>query len=254
MQIDKGKVIIDAGGKLKIHDGYMTAGAKNTTAGLGLFVQNGGQYINTANGTGNQAGTLLNYSTAGAMAAVTISGSGTLFDTYWLYGKRYTQTQVNSALFSVVGSGSTINVGTANPGGNNLTMTYRFTSDVAGVSAINIATAVSFVQGSGNASYTNNKSILDFVLGVAPTTGQSYVLFDLASGATKTGNLMDKWGNVLYEGTGVMSWFGDTQYVFRLTYKGGATGNDIMLTEVPEPATIGLLSLGALALVRRRRA
>jgi len=46
--------------------------------------------------------------------------------------------------------------------------------------------------------------------------------------------------------------FGGRDYAFRISYLAG-DGNDVALKAVPEPATLALLGLGAIALVRRRR-
>lgn len=182
-QLDKGQVVVDQGGKLVIGNGYMTAGQKGTSyaQNYGLVVQNGGQYVNQAIMTSTsdtQKGTLMTYTTANSYGHVTVSGTGTLFDSRFVFGGRAGQTQVRNAMFEVIGSGSTISVGTFGPGGNNLTMTYKFTTDAQGVAPIDIDTLLAFKQGV-SATHVANVSKLDLVLGAdAPA---SILLFDLTA-------------------------------------------------------------------------
>lgn len=259
-QLDKGRVIVDNGGKLRIGNGYMTAGQKSTTYAdnFGLVVQNGGQYVNTAimtSASDTQKGTLLTYTTANSYGHVTVTGAGSLFDSRFVFGGRAGQTQTRNAMFEVLGSGSTINVGTFGPGGNNLTMTYKFTTDAQGVAAINIDTLLAFRQGV-NATHVTNASKLDLVLGAAAPA--QILLFDLTANATRTGVL--KTNNAvstdLTEGTVFSVYNADKSVIawYSISYVGGDTLNDVVLTAVPEPATLGLLSLGGLLLARRRRA
>lgn len=253
-QIKKGTVTVDNGGEFRIHTGYIHMSTNSQASGL--IVQNGGKYINTGtmSSTGdNQRGTLLTYTTTNALGFVTISGADTLFDTKILFGGRAGQTQVRYGQVNVLGSGSTINTEVVGPGGNNLTISYNFTTDAGGVSAINVGTSLAFQQGVA-LSHTANVAKLSFVLGAAPTEGQVFTLFDLDADAVRTGLMKTTGGTALVEKAAIHSWFGDTQYWFELSYKGGETGNDVILTAIPEPATIGLLSLGGLVLARRRRA
>jgi hypothetical protein len=248
-QIKKGTVTVDAGGELRIHTGYLHA--STSTQASGLIVQNGGRYINTATGTGNQAGTLINYTTSLARGFVTVSGDGTLFQTHYLYSSRYGQTQTNYSTFNVLGSGSTINTEVVGPGGNNKTMTYHFQTDALGVSEINVGTSLAFKQGV-TVTHVNNIAILDFVLGAAPAA--NYTLFDLEADATRTGLLQLVNGRVLQEQHLLRTLWEGAEYFYAISYVGGDTGNDITLSLVPEPATLGLLSLGGLFFARRRRA
>lgn len=263
-QLDKGSLIIDAGGKYMIATGYQTCGQKATSYadGFALVVQNGGQYVNAgvmASASDSQKGTLMTYTTANTYGHVIISGAGTIFDSRFVSGGRAGQTQVRHGMLEVQGAGSTINIGSLSPSGNNVTMNYKFVTDVTGaVSKVNIDTLLSFKQGY-SASHTANVSLLELVLNAAPTVGDQIVLFDLTDAAVRTGLLGGIAGNLVSEGGTVMGLLGPdqltgTKYYFSLTYAGGESGNDVILTAVPEPATMALLSLGGLLLARKRRA
>jgi hypothetical protein len=249
MQILKGTVTVDAGGKLQIGSGYLQC--SGNTVGGGLVVQNGGQYKCTAT-VGTQQGTLMTYTTANSKGSITVQGSGSLFDSVVLFGGRAGQTQVRSGTFIDNGTGQTINVGTMGPGGTNVTMTYKFITDTTGVAPINVSTLLAFQNNYNATATTGNKSILDFVLTAAPTEGQVFTLFNLADTATRTGLLQTAWGTNIIDNGRVQYMFGSDVYTFATSYT--TNGNDITLTTVPEPATLGLLSLGGLVLARRRRA
>jgi hypothetical protein len=252
VQISKGNMVVDNGGKLVIGGGYLYCTA--ATVSSGLTVQNGGQYINNA-ASGTQNGHLLSYQTTNSIGFTTVSGAGTLFDTKLMYACRPAQQQTGKQVsFNVLGSGSTINVGTYGPGGNNTTATFNFTVDAGGVAPINIATSLAFVLGSSS-SYTNNTTKLNMILNAAPSAGD-IVLFDLASGATRTGYLKNGVTATVLGQDSLLpkATFDGTDYWYRIKYNGGATGNDVVLYSVPEPATLGLLSLGGLFFARRRKA
>jgi len=90
---------------------------------------------------------------------------------------------------------------------------------------------------------------LQVLLGYAPSNGDYFVIVDNDGTADAvTGNFLG-----LPEHGRLDPLFGGEPYGFWITYQGG-DGNDIALLAVPEPTTLSLLGLGALAaLVRRRR-
>ncbi len=90
---------------------------------------------------------------------------------------------------------------------------------------------------------------LDLGLGFVPTLGDQFIVIDNDENDPVSG---------IFAGLPDRSWltadFGGRTYQFEINYAGG-TGNDVVLTAVPEPATMILAALGALALalVRYRR-
>jgi hypothetical protein len=243
-QIDRGTVIVDNGGRLVVGGGYLRC-SNGSNANGGLIVQNGGYY--RSNGTGNN-GTFVNYNTANSVGALTISGAGTQFNSTMLYAARPNYATVVTSNINVLGSGSTINVGTFSMSTSKATVNWTFLTDTSSVSTINIATALAL-------STTTASSVLNFQLGAAPS-GADIVLFDLAAAATRTGYLKNAVSGTLLGQDSLLPkvTFGGTDYWYRIKYNGGDTHNDVVLYSVPEPATLGLLSLGGLFMARRRRA
>jgi hypothetical protein len=84
---------------------------------------------------------------------------------------------------------------------------------------------------------------LDVNLMFDPSIGQAFRIIDVRSAAAVEGSFQS-----LPEGSSFLA--GNTQ--LRITYRGG-TGNDVVLTVVPEPATAGLLGAVASAVLFRRR-
>lgn len=249
VQISKDtQLIIDAGGKLQVNQ-YLHCSNDNDSAVSGLVVKSGGTYVNTK-GIGSQNGHMFAYSTAGSLGKTTLE-AGSTFTANAVYLARDNGAYTNvKGYWNILGSGSTISAASilGGGGGTGSQLFFNFASDAGGISTVNVSTQLQFNGARGSTS------VLDLTLGSALTEGQQLVLFDLATGATSTGKLMTKWGTTLNEG-GIMDvWFGETMYGMQATYKGGETGNDVILTVVPEPATLALLSLGSLAIARRRRA
>jgi len=132
-----------------------------------------------------------------------------------------------------------------------LQQNIKFVLDADGASIVNLnrASNTALVMG------VDSRIIVELTAApLAETT-----LFNLvdAAGAISGGNggkFKNQWGRTVGNGAGYISAdFAGTTYWFDLNYAGG-TGNDVVLTLVPEPATLGLLSLGGLVLARRRRA
>ena len=89
--------------------------------------------------------------------------------------------------------------------------------------------------------------VLDVILGFAPTLRDEFIIIN-NDGTDKVEGIFAG----LPEGTFFEKTFGGTIYPFRINYAGG-TGNDVVLTQIPEPATLTLLGLSVVGLVARRR-
>jgi len=157
--------------------------------------------------------------------------------------------------FEINGSDALVEIGSLRLDQNSTNTTMlKFVTDADGVSPIN-------VYGNGaNAVIFGNMSKLDFVLGAAPEMDQVFTLLNLVyDGSTQRADdntgakFRDAAGNSITQYNCIVRSFGGTDYFLKISYIGG-TGNDVTLTVVPEPATLAILSLGGLALVRRRRA
>jgi hypothetical protein len=128
----------------------------------------------------------------------------------------------------------------------------KFVMDADGASAVNINRAASTALVMG----LDSRLIIELT---AVPVASEIVLFNLvdplgAVSGLNGGKFRDKWGKTIVNSSNYLyADFESTRYWFNLNYNGG-TGNDVTLTLVPEPATIGLLSLGGLVLARRRRA
>jgi len=252
-QVVKGKIVVDAGGRLVIGGGYMHMSTNSVLSGM--TIQNGGYYQNQATSTGNQAGTMMDYSTNNAQAFITVTGAST-FDSKYFYLGRPGYTQTVTGTFTNDGTTNTVTMGNALYGSNGTTskLYWKFLSDATatnhGVGKIDISTKIEF----GSQNGKGGTSILNLVLGQALSEGDQIVLFDLAAGATNVGTLKNMFGQDLFESSVTDLYYGETMYAMHVTYKGGDTGNDVVLTVLPEPATLGLMGLGGLVLARRRRA
>lgn len=249
-QIAKGTVTVDAGGKLVIGGGYLYSGTNSVAGAAGLIVQNGGTYINTSTNSGNQAGHMMNYSTTNAAPFNTVSGAGSTFSVQQFYVGRLNYSNTTKATFNNIGTGQTISIGDLKYGntGASSVMTWNFIQDAGGITPIQIARTAQFTTTQGG------KTVVNLVLNAMPNEGDVFTLFDLAEGATSTGLLRSIYGFTIID-NGRIELFLDGQSAwFATSYHGGASGNDVTFTAIPEPATLGLLSLGGLLLARRRKA
>ncbi len=106
-------------------------------------------------------------------------------------------------------------------------------------------------DGIGDTQFTTAQLIL--TLTAAPPTGDILLIdcVNIIQGTfdTVTGDINGGKGQ---EGDTIILTYGGIQYQYTLTYKGGTDGKDLVLL-IPEPATICLLGLGALSLIRRKR-
>ena len=197
----------------------------------GLIKTGGGTVVignasNTyAGATSVSAGTLLvNGTLASGGGAVTVNGTGTLGGTGTI------------ARSVVVASG-----GTLSPGNSIGTMT---------VSSIDMTGGTYFVELNGDsdiadqlivsgAATLGGANLTGSVTGTF-TEGETFTIVDAANG-----NLTGAFA----QGASVVI----GGQMFGITYSGGDGGDVILTAAVPEPSTLGLLSIGALGLMRRRR-
>ena len=91
-------------------------------------------------------------------------------------------------------------------------------------------------------------SILNVTLGYVPGYADSFTIINNDGTDLVVGEFRD-----LPEKASFYLPHGGNDYLFHITYGGGQDFNDVVLTSVPEPATLTLLGLGALGLLARRR-
>lgn len=222
--------IVGAGGFTKTGTGTLTLTNTNTYTG-GTTVSAGTLLVNNTAGSGVGTGDV----TVGSGA--TLGGSGTI-------GLPTDASNVT------VQSGGHLTPGKS-PG--ILTIYGDLTLDAGSFLDAELAgtaagTGYDQVDVHGGVSLADAK--LDLSLLFVPALGDQFVLVNNdgtdAVGGTFAG---------LPEGAIVRSAFGGYDYPFAITYR-GLTGNDVVLTAVPEPASVFLLGLGAAAwvfLCRRKK-
>jgi len=155
------------------------------------------------------------------------------------------------SVLTITGSQATVEAGSLNMycGSSNGQGTIRFVSDASGISTINL-----YSTGAGVVTL-GGSSTLDLVLTSVPTSNLTLINIVDSAGTINSARGLFKTtgGRTLTEGAQFGVYFDGVGYSYLLSYIGG-TGNDVTLTLIPEPATLGLLSLGGLAMLRRRRA
>jgi hypothetical protein len=232
----KSAITIGQGGAIRV------TGTDAVGAGGGNFVFSYGANVDS----------FVKTSGTGILSGITRDGLGVYLGGRTMEFGRSGSYAGNMIDFEISGSSATVEVASMKMNGNAATNSIlRYITDTGGVSAINLYGAGANVLTYGALSK------LDFQLGAAATEGQVYTLINLIDGtATQNataGRLKTMWGTALNEG-GIMNvWYGGIMYGLQASYVGG-TGNDVTLTVIPEPATLGLLSLGGMLLARRRRA
>ncbi len=257
--------------------------AHNSTAGANIFSRDTGATLNvtgniTSNGGGRKLSVNDNYSystgvtgannaiiSQAAAGTVVFSGTNTYTSATRVVGGTLL---INGSVQSdtvTVESGATLGgTGTINAGVSLSTLQVNGTI-APGVTAGTLTTnkSVSFNMGSalnleiaGLASadklaVNNTVDItggnLAIVLSYAPTIGDFFTVIENDGMEGITGTFSN-----LADGGMIDADFNSTTYTFQADYAGG-TGNDLVLTVVPEPTTALLAVLGSLALFRRRR-
>jgi hypothetical protein len=124
------------------------------------------------------------------------------------------------------------------------TAALKFLVGANGVSPINLASTAYINQGS------NTLAKLIVSLTAAPLIGEDILLVNANTAIQGVFDFLN--GGSAAQGAAVTLGFGGLNYNYTLTYTGGSDNNDIALLWVPEPATVALISLGLLFVVRRR--
>ena len=93
-------------------------------------------------------------------------------------------------------------------------------------------------------------ALLNVKLDYAPALDTEFLILDNQGGDAVSGNFLGR-----AEGDRFYLEYDGRDYQFEITYQGGAGGNDVLLTVVPEPGALVLLLAGGIAfLLMRRRA
>jgi hypothetical protein len=130
---------------------------------------------------------------------------------------------------------------------NNLVLGF---SSVSTMEVANVGVTLSgndLVQVAGDLVLMGQPN-LGLSLSGTPVVGNTWVLFDV--GGARSGVFAN------YDpGAGTVKTFVDAGTTYKLDYAGGTGANDITLTVIPEPATLGTVALGVASLLwlRRRR-
>jgi autotransporter-associated beta strand protein len=257
-----GSTTINAGATLALGDGT-TDGSITNTSGVsnsGSLVYNLAQANRTVayaiNGTGSltlvSAGnahslTLTSPSSYGGGTTIT---SGTLFANTGLTGTGAVSVNNTATLAgtgSVAGAVTVANGATISPGIGNAANT--------------LTTAAATINGTGNFLINSTTNLNDELIstGVVALTGSSLISLTDASPATTSATfvLIDAQGG--FSGTfsnlpdGGTITVGPNTYTASYDTPDGGGGMDLTISAVPEPTSLGLLALGGLGLMRRRR-
>ena len=239
---------ITDGGYLGADRELMIGSAGATGSGnIGYLIQTGGQLS-----TGSAGKIEVGYKTGGVgyytMSGGSLTGDGCLF---------VGGAGANGAAgtFTVIGDDPFISLAKIYIGAKDSKGTYAGTGTVAfvvgagGVSPIHAQSV--YIDPMNNCASAANLLV---TLSAAPPAG-NIVLFDNTGCSPVFGKFDLINGIAAVEGASVTLGYGGVNHLYNLTYLYDAAGNghtnDIALMTIPEPATIALLALGLLSVVKR---
>ncbi len=197
--------------------GTVIFSAANTyTAGTTIY--SGTLLVNNATGSGTGTGAVLVHS------AATLGGTG------------------------LVSGAVTVN-GALSPGNSSGTLTLQnsVTFNPGSVFRIELSAADNYDQLIAN-GVTINGGALELLLGFAPSSNDTFTILNNTALGAMAGTFTN-----LAEGGIIVASYNAVDYQFQASYNGG-TGNDLVLTVIPEPESFLLTVLGLLPLIARRRA
>jgi len=253
-EANRGRIRVYGGAKLTIESGakltdvgWMRVGESSGGATLhGTVVQTGG--LLELGKSKDKGKLVIGDKMANVGSSYTISG-GTIGFSADADGQLFIGGRGGKGKFVVDGTGAVIQlknlyVGSDGTSVNNAGQ-LEFKVGASGVAAIQLAGTTTMEQATGDSAelivtLTAAPPVGDILLVDNTTSMAGTSVFDMVNGVAGG-----------EEGDLVTLTFGANTYYYLLTYVGGTDGKDIVLV-VPEPATIALLSLGLLAIRRRK--
>jgi autotransporter-associated beta strand protein len=201
---------------------FTLSGANSYTSGT--IVSNGTLLVNNSSGSGTGSGTVRVAPTAKLGGTGTISGAVT------------------------VDAGATLAPGNS-PGvlhmNGGLTLASNATFSVE-INGPTLGTQYDQADVIGTVALTN--SLLQLIMGFSPTPGQQFTIINNDASDAIGGTFAGLPQGSFIDASGL----GNNAY-FNISYTGGS-GNDVVLTAtIPEPATLTLLTISGLLVLRRRR-
>ena len=234
VQVDDGSTLT-VNGRIEPHSG--SVGRLTKTGGGTMAVTNANTYTGD---TYLEAGTLLvnNTSGSGTGTGNVIVNGGTLGGTGTISG-------------AVTVAGGTVapglSPGLLTTGSVAFDDTSTFSVEILGTLFDEVQSQFDYDRLRVNGDVALGDSVLEVALGYHPATFDEFLIIENDDADPVVGIFGGMPQNQLIPAS-----FEGKDYMLRINYFGG-TGNDVVLTAVPEPATMALLGLGIVGLCSRRR-